>query len=83
MARVTYTTQKAVRVEIRGEPREFPVVPFDDGLVSKFLAWSLEQRIYPVTRGGVSGGGIHVSYYDEADIPAIENWLRSEGVVKT
>jgi hypothetical protein len=77
---ITVTSTPCVQIYIRGEGGDFPVCPRDGGLILRFLTWTNEQAIYPVVRGGCSGGGIHVGFYSKGDADRILAWLEEQGV---
>lgn len=78
-ARVTATAVKVVWVHIQGEPRTFPAMPFDDGLVHRFTLWMLENDVlsYYTAR---SGGGAWIGAFYPADAKRVLEWLAQEGV---
>lgn len=84
-ARVTFLSQPLVWIEIRGEkdPRSDRRMRVDGGLISRFLKWSEQEKIWPVMgRGGHSGGGSFGGAYRADDAERIGGWLRGQGVIE-
>ena len=79
--RVTFSITEIIAVRIRGEKREFPQVPADDGLVGRFLKWCIEQDIGRLPGAGFSGGGGHLGFYYKDDLPRISAWLAENKAV--
>lgn len=79
MPKVTAEFFKVVRVDIRGEKREFPKVRDDGGLVGEFLKFLIDNKIDQCFMS-TSGGGVCVGYFFEDAIPAIRAFLESKGV---
>jgi len=71
---------KCVCIEIKGTPHSkgFPYLPDDGDLVSEFLQWSLDNKIYTLISGGHSGGGSYKGFYSEEDADKICEWLKDK-----
>lgn len=93
-ARCTFSATHVVVVCVRGERLRttsalthpelgpLPLLPVDDGLIGRLLAWLHGELIYPVIPGGVSGGGVHIGFYAPADAERIAEWLRAQDVTE-
>lgn len=77
--RNTFSAMPLVRIEIRGRthPRGFPYLPIDDGLVHRFLGWLLEAGVW-TARGGTSGPGIYVGYFNPDDAERVRAWIAAD-----
>lgn len=82
MAKVTYSADRVVSITIKGEPRGAGRTFEDGGLVSRFLAWTAENKIYPAFTRSVGGGAFFGAFWLD-DACEIEEWLRANGAKET
>lgn len=81
-ALVTFSALSVVAVRIRGERREFPRMPEDNGIVGHFLQWMIKNDIHDMGISGHSGGGSFLGFFEAEDVPAIKKWLSENGAVE-
>jgi acetylornithine deacetylase/succinyl-diaminopimelate desuccinylase-like protein len=67
---MTFSKQKLIWIKFKGEPREFPKVPEDQGLVEKFRTFLAEHNIKPEA-WKIMGGG----QFEGGFLPKYENAL--------
>jgi hypothetical protein len=77
----TFRLTPVVEVRIRGENRDFPNLPIDDGTVLRFLEFKTAAAIYEAVRGGICGPGMYTGYFHPHDAARIDEWLRANGCV--
>lgn len=53
-----------------------------DSMVPRLFKWLMANEIYPVLRGGISGGGLYIGHYTTGDAEKIRAWLLEQGVVE-
>lgn len=83
--KVTFEAIPVVCIRIRGEEdKEKPMcLPKDDGLVSRFLKFQIEQEIFQVPGcGDTCGPGIFVGFFTAKDAKKLVTWLRKQGAKK-
>jgi hypothetical protein len=77
----TFSALDVVAIKIRGEGGGHGRCPNDGGLVGRFLQWSIEEDVYPLSMGGHSGGGSYLHFYGSEDAEKVKKWLLANGVV--
>ena len=79
--RVTFTASPVVWVVIKGEERDEYETRDDGGLIGRFMAWMLKERVFQSRAGGGTvGGGVFMGAFAPADAERVIDWLRAEGV---
>jgi len=56
-----------------------PRAPEDDGLVSEFLMWMLDNHIFGTVRAGYSGGGGYLGFFSPEQLEPIKEWFQTKG----
>lgn len=83
LPKVTFSyLDDVVPFRIRGEGGKDYKLPEDGGLVSRFLQWTMKERIYNVLPAGFSGPGDYMGFFAKDHIPKIRAWLQENGVVE-
>lgn len=78
--RVTFSAVPVICLRIRGEKREFPTIPNDDGIVKKFMDWMDENDVHPFINQQTGGGGCLIFFEaDDFDIDALKEVLKELG----
>ena len=70
-------------MQFRGDTtnKSFPELPEDGGLVSDFLRWCMDEKIYSIeSTPGTSGPGIHSHAYPSNKAKKIFKWFKNKGV---
>lgn len=83
MATVTFTTREVVWIHIRGDSRGPGRTRDDDGLVSRFLKWCLDEKVYSAVHAGHSGGGSYAGAFWPGDAARVRAWLEENGATHT
>lgn len=76
--KVKFSATPLVCICIKGKSLGEGYVRDDGGLVGRFLKWQFDNEVYSV-RGGSSGGGQYVGYFDPEDADRIKEFLKAEG----
>lgn len=80
MAKVTFSIEPVICVTILGEKNKRKNdFREDDGLIGRFLEFSLENEIFPTKRNGYCGRGTYIGFYTAEDAVEIEAWLLEQG----
>ena len=66
-------------LDFRGIPLGEGMIRDDDGIVSDFLKFCMDNEIYCL-RGGSSGGGCCVRYHRPDDLEKIVKWFEEQGI---
>ena len=66
-------------LEFRGVSLGDGMIREDDGIVSDFLKFCMDNEIYCL-RGGSSGGGCCVRYHRPDDLDKIVKWFEEQGI---
>ena len=80
MPRITFAIKPVVCVTITGDGKYGSRK--DEGLVSRFLQFQIENKIYTTVRGGHSGAGSYCGFFAPEDATKIQTWLIEQGAKK-
>lgn len=83
--RITFDVAPLVWISFRGErvSEDRYRVREDGGFLSRFLRWSEEQKIWPVSgKGCHSGGGSFGGAFEAIDAERVIAWLREQGAIE-
>lgn len=81
--KVVAEVHRLFRVSIKGSRAEgLSIIKFDDGLVSRFVDFLVEEEISSPVRSGSYGPGSYSGYFYEPEADKILGWLKAQGGVE-